>query len=332
MTAVDFAVFVERLAQVSGEVILPFFRSAIGAEDKSRGGLFDPVTEADRGAEAAMRRLIGQTFPAHGVIGEEYGLDRPDAEYVWVLDPIDGTKSFISGMPTWGTLIGLMHRGRPVYGMMAQPYIRERFYGDGKRARLRTLATTRGDAPPSDWTIRTLRTRPCASLSEATLLTTSPMLIRDGSDREAYRRVERKVRLPRYGGDCYGYCAARRRLRRPCHRNQSQAPRHCRPDADHRGRRRHRYDLGRRGRGQGRTDSRGRRSTRVRRGAPTALGLTLRRRRRGRMRAASEGGPCAARRARPWRRRQTRPRRPRARLRTPAMRRAGAGSASRDNR
>ena len=81
MTAVDFAAFVERLAQVSGEVILPFFRSAIGAEDKSRGGVFDPVTEADRGAEAAMRRLIGQTFPAHGVIGEEYGQDRPDAEY-----------------------------------------------------------------------------------------------------------------------------------------------------------------------------------------------------------------------------------------------------------
>ncbi len=148
MTAVDFAAFVERLAQVSGEVILPFFRSAIGAEDKSRGGTFDPVTEADRGAEAAMRRLIGQTFPAHGVIGEEYGHDRPDAEYVWVLDPIDGTKSFISGMPTWGTLIGLMHRGRPVYGMMAQPFTRERFYGDGKRARLRALAATRGTRPP----------------------------------------------------------------------------------------------------------------------------------------------------------------------------------------
>ena len=138
MTAVDFAAFVERLAQVSGEVILPFFRSAIGAEDKSKGGPFDPVTEADRGAEAAMRRLIQQTFPAHGVVGEEYGSDRPDAEYVWVLDPIDGTKSFISGMPTWGTLIGLMHRGRPVYGMMAQPFTRERYYGDGKRSRLRT--------------------------------------------------------------------------------------------------------------------------------------------------------------------------------------------------
>ncbi len=206
MTAVDFAAFVERLAQVSGEVILPFFRSAIRAEDKSPGGVFDPVTEADRGAEAAMRRLISQTFPAHGVIGEEYGRDRPEAEYVWVLDPIDGTKNFVSGLPTWGTLIGLMHHGRPVYGMMAQPFTRERFHGDGKRARLRTLAPTHGEAPPSEWATRSLHTRSCASLAEATLMTTSPMLIGE-ADLAAYRRVERQVRLTRYGGDCYAYCA-----------------------------------------------------------------------------------------------------------------------------
>jgi myo-inositol-1(or 4)-monophosphatase len=207
MTAVDFAAFVERLAQVSGEVILPFFRSAIRAEDKSLGGVFDPVTEADRGAEAAMRRLIAQTFPAHGVIGEEYGPDRPEAEYVWVLDPIDGTKSFVSGLPTWGTLIGLMHHGRPVYGMMAQPFTRERFYGDGKRATSRTLALSHGEAPPSEWATRNLHTRACGSLAEATLMTTSPSLIRDDADRAAYARVEGQVRLTRYGGDCYAYCA-----------------------------------------------------------------------------------------------------------------------------
>jgi myo-inositol-1(or 4)-monophosphatase len=207
VTAVDFAAFVDRLAQISSEVILPFFRSAIGSEDKSSGGVFDPVTEADRGAEAAMRRLIAQAFPSHGIIGEEYGVDRPDAEYVWVLDPIDGTKSFISGMPTWGTLIGLMHRSRPVYGMMSQPFTRERYFGDGKRSRLRALATSRGDAPPSEWAMRTLRTRPCASLAEATISTTSPALIRDSADLEAFRRVEARTRLSRYGGDCYAYCA-----------------------------------------------------------------------------------------------------------------------------
>src|SRR5579863_9505201 len=207
MTAVDFAAFVERLAQVSSDVITPFFRSALRAEDKSKGGVFDPVTEADRAAEVAMRRLIGQTFPAHGVIGEEYGQDRPDAEYVWVLDPIDGTKSFISGLPTWGTLIGLMHYGRPVYGMMAQPFTRERFYGDGARAKLRTLALAHGDSANGEWTTRTLRTRACASLAEATLMTTSPLLFNDATDRAAYAGVESKVRLPRYGGDCYAYCA-----------------------------------------------------------------------------------------------------------------------------
>lgn len=207
MTAVDFAAFVERLAQVSGEVILPFFRTALGAEDKSKGGAFDPVTEADRGAEAAMRRLISQTFPAHGVIGEEYGADRPDAEYVWVLDPIDGTKSFVSGLPTWGTLIGLTHGGTPVYGMMAQPFTRERYYGDGKRARLRTLSLSRGEAPPSEWATRTLRARPCASLAEATLATTGPNLLGGKDNEAAFRRVESKVRLTRFGGDCYAYCA-----------------------------------------------------------------------------------------------------------------------------
>jgi myo-inositol-1(or 4)-monophosphatase len=100
-----------------------------------------------------------------------------------------------------------MHRGRPVYGMMAQPFTRERFYGDGKRASTRTLAPSHGEAPPSEWATRALHTRSCASLSEATLATTSPLLIPDGADRAAYTRVERQVRLARYGGDCYAYCA-----------------------------------------------------------------------------------------------------------------------------
>jgi myo-inositol-1(or 4)-monophosphatase len=127
MTAVDFAAFVEELADVAWRTLLPFFRTSLRAEDKSRGGMFDPVTEADRAAESAMRHLINRTFSHHGIIGEEFGSDRADAEYVWVLDPIDGTKSFICGCPTWGTLIGLLHHGVPIYGMMVQPYTREHF-------------------------------------------------------------------------------------------------------------------------------------------------------------------------------------------------------------
>src|ERR1700761_2769799 len=140
MTAIDFGAFVDELAAVSGETIRPFFRSSLGAqtrglENKSRSGGFDPVTAADRAAEAAMRALIKRTFPEHGVVGEELDADNPDAEYVWVLDPIDGTKSFICGLPAWGTLIALTRSGQPIYGMMHQPFTREHFTGDGSAAR-----------------------------------------------------------------------------------------------------------------------------------------------------------------------------------------------------
>jgi myo-inositol-1(or 4)-monophosphatase len=137
MTPVDFTAFVDRLAAVSGEIILPFFRTSLGVENKSRSGGFDPVTAADRTAESAMRNLIRAQFPEHGIIGEEFGEERSDAEYVWTLDPIDGTKSFISGMPVWGTLVGLMRGGKPAFGMMHQPFTRERFTGDGEAAHYR---------------------------------------------------------------------------------------------------------------------------------------------------------------------------------------------------
>src|SRR5438034_4009803 len=158
MTAVDFGSFVEELAAKSGEVILPFFRTSLSVDNKGTVGRFDPVTAADRAAEATMRALIREAFPAHGIIGEEYGSERADAEYVWMLDPIDGTKSFISGMPAWGTLIGLTRFGEPVFGIMNQPFTRERFSGDGGAAHYT------GPAGQRD-----LRVRPCAGLSEAVL-------------------------------------------------------------------------------------------------------------------------------------------------------------------
>lgn len=194
MTAIDFAAFVDRLATVSGEAILPFFRTSLGVENKGAAGTFDPVTAADRAAETSMRTLIRQHFPDHGIIGEEFGSERTDAEYVWVLDPIDGTKSFIAGMPAWGTLIALTRQGEPVYGMMHQPFTRERFTGDGAVARYRGPAGARD-----------LRVRRCAALSEAILTTTSPLLMKE-ADRKTFGKVEQAVRLSRYGGDCYGYC------------------------------------------------------------------------------------------------------------------------------
>lgn len=199
MSAVDFSAFVHRLADVAGEASLPFFRTAIGAADKNAGGVFDPVTEADKAAEAAMRRLIGAQFPGHGIVGEEFGAQDRAAEYVWTLDPIDGTRAFLCGLPLWGTLIGLGRHGAPVYGMMAQPFTRERFYGDGLRA------DWRGPGVDGATVERRLAVRPCAALSEATVMTTSPHLFA-GAEAAAFARVAQACRLVRYGGDCYAYC------------------------------------------------------------------------------------------------------------------------------
>lgn len=191
---IDFTAFLDRLASASGETILPFFRTSLSVDNKNDGRDLDPVTEADRAAEAVMRRLIKANFPQHGIVGEEFGDERPDAEYVWVLDPIDGTKSFISGLPIWGTLIALMHHGVPAFGMMHQPYIGERFSGDGGAASY---------SGPSGK--RKLAVRRCAGLAEATIFTTSPRLM-NGADRAQFEKVEAETRLSRYGGDCYAYC------------------------------------------------------------------------------------------------------------------------------
>jgi myo-inositol-1(or 4)-monophosphatase len=193
MTAIDFAGFVDQLATVSGETILPFFRTALTVENKQAGG-FDPVTAADRAGENAMRALIRKTFPNHGILGEEYGSESGNAEYVWVLDPIDGTKSFIAGMPAWGTLIGLMRFGEPVFGLMHQPFIGERFSGDGGATHYR------GPAGERD-----LHVRKCGGLKDAVLFTTSPLLMNE-ADRATFGKVEKAVKLSRYGGDCYAYC------------------------------------------------------------------------------------------------------------------------------
>lgn len=194
MTAVDLENFMDELARLSGEAILPFFRTSLGYENKRAKSAFDPVTEADKAGEASMRRLIRRTFPAHGIHGEEFGIENPEAEYVWVLDPIDGTKSFISGIPLWGTLIGLMHKENPVMGLMHQPFTQETFFGNGRRALHRGAG---GE--------REMRVRPCPSLDEAILMTTSPLLFTK-DERKIYETVEKEVRMARYGADCYAYC------------------------------------------------------------------------------------------------------------------------------
>ncbi len=199
MTAVDLEAFIGDLAKASAEAIRPFFRTALTTRDKSAGAAFDPVTEADRAAETTMRQMIIETFPAHGIVGEEFPDHQADAEFVWVLDPIDGTKSFISGLPTWGTLIALEHNGVPVYGMMNQPFTRERFSGDGARAGWAGLNAHGTEV------MHQLRTRSCRSLRDAVTMTTSPGLLAE-DERTRYGRIEAAARMSRYGGDCYSYC------------------------------------------------------------------------------------------------------------------------------
>ena len=186
--------FLHQLADAASEVILPIFRSDMTvAEKQSTHGFYDPVTEADRGAEKVMRTLINDHHPDHGILGEEFGAENLDAEYVWVLDPIDGTRAFISGLPLWGVLIGLRHQGRPACGMVAQPYLGERFFGDETGAFL-----TRGGET------REISTRACASIAEMTISTTTPELF-DPAELECLRRVEGDARMTRYGYDCYAY-------------------------------------------------------------------------------------------------------------------------------
>lgn len=189
----DMKAFLRELAQAAAAQTLPRFRQAADVTNKLQGG-FDPVTEADREAERAIRSLIETRFPDHGVHGEEFGVTNPDSDEVWVIDPIDGTRAFISGLPLWGTLVGLTVHGEAVAGMMSQPFTGETFLAD------RSGASYDGPGGP-----RMLQTRGTRSLAQATLCTTTPALF-SGAKRKAYDRLESQVRLARYGTDCYAYC------------------------------------------------------------------------------------------------------------------------------
>jgi inositol-phosphate phosphatase/L-galactose 1-phosphate phosphatase/histidinol-phosphatase len=175
------------LADAAGAAIRPYFRTPLAVDDKAD---LSPVTAADRAAEAAMRQLIAARFPAHGIIGEEYGPERADSEFVWVLDPIDGTKSFISGVPLFGTLIALAQGGRPILGIIDQPISRERWVGAAGRA------TTHNGSP--------VHCRLCHGVAAATIFATSPDMFR-GADAASFARVAGAAKLVRYGGDCYAY-------------------------------------------------------------------------------------------------------------------------------
>ena len=185
--------FLIELNRAAAAAILPLFRGDHGLTNKLSDG-FDPVTEADKGAERAIRALITEHYPDHGVIGEEYGEDRPEAEFVWVLDPVDGTRAFIAGLPLWCTLIGLRHQGVPVLGSIGQSYLDELYIGHAGGSRL----IGRGD-------VRPLKVRACATLAHAVIATTDPDSCFTDPERDAWRNVRAGSRLARLGCDAYAY-------------------------------------------------------------------------------------------------------------------------------
>jgi histidinol phosphatase-like enzyme (inositol monophosphatase family) len=186
--ASKFLPFAVELAQASGDFIKPHFgRRGLTVDLKSDA---TPVTIADRGAEELMRAMIAKRFPDHGVLGEEYGAERQDAEFVWVLDPVDGTKAFTTACPLFGTLIGLMHQGEPCLGLISNPILGQLMIGNGTK-------TTLNGAP--------VRCRTTTQVEDATLLYSDHYAAERYQDGAAFDTLARKVKLARTWGDCYGY-------------------------------------------------------------------------------------------------------------------------------
>ncbi len=193
----SFLQFAVQAAEDAGPIALQYFRRRTGVSNKAGGGFFDPVTAADREIESRLRAEIGRIYPDHGIIGEEHGVTASAGGLSWVIDPIDGTRAFISGMPAWGIMIGLVEEGRPLLGVVHQPFTGETFSGDGATAWLRSSR---------DGSRAQMRARPTRRIGDAVLYCTHPSMFREAAELAAFERVTAACRMMRYGGDCYAYC------------------------------------------------------------------------------------------------------------------------------
>lgn len=195
MTKIINEAFFMELAALAAQASLPFFRQPIVVDNKDVSG-FDPVTMADRKTEEMLRQFIHAHRPHDGIYGEEKGMENENAEYVWVIDPIDGTRAFISGLPVWGVLIGLLQNGRAIAGMMAQPFTQELFF-----------ATEKGGSflqHGKNSSLQPIHVRSTQNLDHATLFSTDPTLFK-GEKRQSFAALYEKVQLTRYGTDCYAF-------------------------------------------------------------------------------------------------------------------------------
>lgn len=187
--------FLLHLADSASKITLPAFRTSLEVTDKAEGSLFDPVTDIDLRTEKAIISEIKVRFPEHGISGEEYGTVGSQDRWSWIIDPIDGTRSFISGMPTWGTLVGLLFEGKPVYGMMSQPYVGDCFIGGGG---ISELYYPEGS--------KVLKAGHTTYLSDAILFSTTPDMFQAGRESDCFSNLAKNVKMTRFGADCYGYC------------------------------------------------------------------------------------------------------------------------------
>ena len=192
----DFLEFAQRTARSAGAAILPHFRAALDIEDKGGARGYDPVTVADHAAESVIRAAIANAYPDHGIRGEEHGWQKGASNYTWVIDPIDGTRSFILGQLHWATLIALHNGDGIVVGVAHQPFVGESFVASAGGAAEWRRGSER----------RILRTRRCASLDHAVVACTDPKMFKTAAERAAFDRVADRARLTRWGGDCYAYC------------------------------------------------------------------------------------------------------------------------------
>ncbi|MCF6214757.1 MAG: histidinol-phosphatase [Emcibacter sp.] len=195
----EYTDFMDKLAVAAAEITLPMFKQPIEVTNKGQKHLldYDPVTEADELSEKAIRKLITQVYPTHNILGEEHGHEEKNAQvgsrdqWTWVIDPIDGTRAYICGIPTWGTLVALNDGRAPVYGMLDQPYLKERYIGTPEASYLNG---------------KIINCRPCKNLSDATISTTDPtQFFSSAEDEQAFYRVAAEAKLVRNGYDCYAY-------------------------------------------------------------------------------------------------------------------------------
>lgn len=185
-----------KAVEVANKITLEFFRKTLVISNKNEQS-FDPVTLADTQAEQAIREIIAHDFPTHGIIGEEFlEVKAQSSDYQWIIDPIDGTRAYITGLPMWGTLIGVLYQGKPIFGAMSQPVVGDLFYGDGQTSFLKNFS---GE--------KKIETRSVNSINDATMFCTTPDMFMSSNYSDSFHKLRQACKTVRYGTDCYGYMA-----------------------------------------------------------------------------------------------------------------------------